>query len=351
MKKIVLLLFFFLILYVFLEEDIIIEEEPPVVQEENQEIRQQQEEREEQKSESPSQELEGNTFDLLNRSEEDLVKRLGEPDRKDPTAYGYEWYIYENLEDQYIQIGMEDGRSTTIFATGGSLQLNPIAIGDDYNQVMKEFPFKQTVSYQNDSGEFQFKINDEDIKQNPLVKLDDDLFAQFYFDTFTNSLSSIRIITGETLLRMKPYAIEYWGTLPEEQSFTNEEWNAIQQAREKQIFAITNVIRGRFQLEGLEWDESVSEVAYLHSEDMSNNNYFSHTSLNGDGLKERLGRKDIKYLSAGENIAALYVDAPAAVEGWLNSEGHRKAMLNEQFTHLGTGVHKNYYTQNFLQKF
>ncbi|MBR8644979.1 hypothetical protein KEH51_13740 [[Brevibacterium] frigoritolerans] len=38
------------------------------------------------------------------------------------------------------------------------------------------------------------------------------------------------------------------------------------------------------------------------------------------------------------------------MEGWLNSKGHRDAMLNEEFTGLGVGVYKNYYTQNFIKR-
>ncbi|MEK1830243.1 CAP domain-containing protein [Priestia megaterium] len=51
---------------------------------------------------------------------------------------------------------------------------------------------------------------------------------------------------------------------------------------------------------------------------------------------------------AGENIASNYQDGIAAVEGWLNSEGHRKALLNKEFTRLGVGVYEKYYTQNFI---
>lgn len=58
----------------------------------------------------------------------------------------------------------------------------------------------------------------------------------------------------------------------------------------------------------------------------------------------------MEFQQAGENIAYNYVDGPAAVEGWLNSEGHRKALLNEDYTHLGVGVDHKYYTQNFIKQ-
>lgn len=57
---------------------------------------------------------------------------------------------------------------------------------------------------------------------------------------------------------------------------------------------------------------------------------------------------NISFKVAGENIAAQYVDGLAAVEGWLNSEGHRVNLLDESYSHLGVGVYQRYYTQNFM---
>jgi len=51
---------------------------------------------------------------------------------------------------------------------------------------------------------------------------------------------------------------------------------------------------------------------------------------------------------AGENIAAGYPDAIEAHESWMNSPGHRKNVLEKDFTQLGVGVIADYYTQAFL---
>ncbi len=58
----------------------------------------------------------------------------------------------------------------------------------------------------------------------------------------------------------------------------------------------------------------------------------------------------VAYQTAGENIAANYTDGPAVVEGWLNSKGHREAILNKDYSHLGVGVFQKYYTQNLYFK-
>ena len=51
-----------------------------------------------------------------------------------------------------------------------------------------------------------------------------------------------------------------------------------------------------------------------------------------------------------ENIAMAYYDPIEAVHGLMNSPNHRAMMFNEQYTHMGTGVYYDYYTQIFIQQ-
>src|SRR5699024_3172859 len=92
----------------------------------------------------------------------------------------------------------------------------------------------------------------------------------------------------------------------------DEKWEKIESKMEQQIFEMTNVVRHQFDLTALLYDEKVSEVAYLHSKDMYENNYFSHERQKGEGLKVRLEEKDIYYALAGENLSARHSEAPAA---------------------------------------
>lgn len=294
--------------------------------------------------------LKGDIFQLMNKTSSEIENELGKPIRKDLTPYGYTWWVYRNDTEFYLLVGIKDDYVETIFATGKDVASEPFSIGTSYNKIKKQFPFKNKVTYQTGLSFYSFLLNEEDLKVNPLIELGDNLFIQCYFDTFTDSLSSIRIATGDVLIRQRFYEMEYRGTLPPEESLSEDEWKKIEKGMEEQIFELTNILRDRFDLKPLAKDEEVSEVAFLHSKDMYENNYFSHYGLDGSGLKERLEEKQIFYLSAGENIAAQHTDAPAAVEGWLNSEGHREALLNEGYTHLGVGVHRLYYTQNFILK-
>lgn len=296
----------------------------------------------------PEMPLKGDVYQWIGKSSDELIENLGDPLRKDKSAYGYTWWVYTDHTSQYIQFGIQDNKISTVFATGSDLDMTPVQIGQAYKSVNDQFSFANEVNYSKGVSSYKFHLNAEDLKMRPLVKITDGLFVQLYFDTFTSELSSIRVLTADVLLKHRQYEIEYRGKLPDEPNLSDEAWTKVDSGMEKQIFDITNVMRNNYGMSKLKWEEAVSEVAFMHSKDMADNDYFSHDSLDGRGLKERLAVKDIFYLSAGENIAAQYPDAPAAMEGWLNSEGHREALLNDEYTHLGAGVHQLNYTQNFL---
>lgn len=294
--------------------------------------------------------LRGDIFSLMDKNASEVESELGEPVRKDLTPYGYTWWIYTDGETFQIQVGLEDDIVQTVYATGEGVSIEPFEMGSTYDTIRESFSFEDRITYQSGLSFYTFLLHETDLNLNPLIKLDDDVFIQCYFDTFTNTLSSIRIVSGDILLRQRVYEMEYRGALPEQLTLSEEEWKQIEKGMERQVFDLTNIYRNRFDVQLLRYDEQVSEVAYLHSKDMFDHQYFSHYSLDGSGLKERLAQKEVYYLSAGENIAAQHTDAPAAVEGWLNSEGHREALLQEDYTHLGVGVYQRYYTQNFLLK-
>lgn len=286
----------------------------------------------------------------IGKSEDDVRGVYGEPLRIDPSAYGYDWWIYVN-EDEYVQFGLENHKVVTLLRTGINEDSDDmISIGQSYNEIFNSYTISDEINYENKDGTYTFRLTEEDIKMRPLIKVSNNIFIQLNFDTFTNRLSSLRVLEGNVLLKHRSYEIVYRGELPDTPLLTDNEWRHIEAGMEQQIFDITNIFRKRFQLDPLELDNTVSEVAYLHSLDMAENNYFSHFTLNGDGLKERLAAREVFYVSAGENIAAQYTDSLAAMEGWLNSKGHRDALLNKAYSHIGIGVYRLYYTQNFLGK-
>ncbi|WP_257350585.1 CAP domain-containing protein [Pseudalkalibacillus decolorationis] len=280
-------------------------------------------------------------------SQEELLAQLGEPTRIDPSQYSFDWWIYGDNSDQYIQFGIEKGKVVTAFVLGKNINVSPFKIGQSQEKVMEEISIEKSLPLKINGNEYRFQLSTEEMKTRPLVKIND-LWAQLYLDKFTGTLVAIRYLNPETLLLQRPYSIEYRGKLMQQPELPREEWEEIESAEELQIFEITNVIRERYGVAPVEWHDETAEVAYQHSKEMKVEDYFSHTSPVSGQLSDRLKSREIKYVKAGENIAANYIDGIAAVMGWLNSEGHRKTMLSDEYTHLGVGVYEKYYTQNFL---
>ncbi|CDQ19869.1 Uncharacterized conserved protein YkwD, contains CAP (CSP/antigen 5/PR1) domain [Halobacillus karajensis] len=282
-------------------------------------------------------------FSLRGLTSEEVLKELGEPLRMDPSEYGYKWWVYGTDKETELQLGIQEDKVVTgvLFQEEeGSIQVH-----DSYEALTDRFSFED--SYRLDSeGAYTMKLTEQDIAERPVISLGDDWSAQVYFDNVTRKVFAIRMLRNDILLKQQPYKVVYRGSLPQKEILTDEDWRGIEAGMKAQIFSITNGVRKHHKAGSLKEHEEAANVAYLHSQDMDINNYFSHYSQDGEGLRERLS--DVMYVRAGENIASQYVDATAAVHGWLNSPGHRKALLDPKYTHLGVGVHQKYYTQNFL---
>jgi uncharacterized protein YkwD len=106
----------------------------------------------------------------------------------------------------------------------------------------------------------------------------------------------------------------------------------------------------------LTWNARLASAAYGHSRDMADNNYFSHDSLDGRSMADRINATGYTWSTIGENIAAGYGSVQAAVDGWMASEGHCANLMNPSFTEFGLACARNdasryrlYWTQNLGQ--
>ncbi|MEI3608260.1 CAP domain-containing protein [Pseudogracilibacillus sp. SO10305] len=291
-----------------------------------------------------------NLSELIGLNANEIIETFGEPKRIDPTPYGYDWYVYTNETTSHVQVGMKNDQVNTVYVMGDSINIEPLQFGQSFDEADEIVSFEHAVTYKNGFSSYTFKVKEEELKTTPLIQLSNDIFIQCYFDAVKDSLTAIRLIDGETLLQQRMYELEYRGPLPEELEENDKSWPKMETAMEQQINEMTNVLRYSFDLPLLSPHEEVSDVARAHSKDMYEQNYFAHERPNGDGLKERLDEGNIYFVAAGENIAAQHADSIAAMFGWLNSEGHREALLNDQYTHLGVGVYRYYYTQNFITR-
>ena len=121
---------------------------------------------------------------------------------------------------------------------------------------------------------------------------------------------------------------------------------------EQQVVDLTNAEREKHGLAPFQIDETLSKVARVKSQDMADNNYFSHQSPTYGSPFEMMQQFGVTYRAAGENIAKGQRSPEQVVNAWMNSEGHRANILNANFTHIGVGhvANGNYWTQQFIGK-
>ncbi|MFI8302741.1 sigma-70 family RNA polymerase sigma factor [Streptomyces sp. NPDC085927] len=104
-----------------------------------------------------------------------------------------------------------------------------------------------------------------------------------------------------------------------------------------QVLALTNTERAAAGCSPVSLDNRLNKAAQLHSEDMSANNYFSHTGQNGSSFVDRVTAQGHPSPGA-ENIARGQGSAESVMEAWMNSEGHRANILNCSLETMGIGV-------------
>ncbi|WP_270181495.1 CAP domain-containing protein [Alkalihalobacillus sp. CinArs1] len=121
---------------------------------------------------------------------------------------------------------------------------------------------------------------------------------------------------------------------------------------EQEVVELTNAERQKAGLPALEVDTELSKVAQAKSEDMKANNYFAHNSPTYGSPFDMMDQFGVEYRTAGENIAKGQQTPEEVVNAWMNSEGHRKNIMNESFTHIGVGYVEegNIWTQQFIGK-
>ncbi len=147
------------------------------------------------------------------------------------------------------------------------------------------------------------------------------------------------------------------GTLPEYNDTQNPE-NSDKPTNssnefELKVLELINIERSKNGLATLSINDNLNYVARMHSQDMHNRNFFSHTNPDGLSPFDRLKKHGISYRYAAENIAAGQSSPDEVVKSWMGSKGHRENILNPNFKKIGIGYYNSekgyshYWTQCF----
>lgn len=122
----------------------------------------------------------------------------------------------------------------------------------------------------------------------------------------------------------------------------NFEADALRLINQRRAAGATCGSRGSFAAAAaLSAQAQLTNAAYGHSRDMADNNYFSHTSLDGRTLGTRVSAAGYSWSSVGENIAAGYGTVQQTMDAWMASEGHCANLMAPGFTQFGLACARN----------
>jgi uncharacterized protein YkwD len=113
------------------------------------------------------------------------------------------------------------------------------------------------------------------------------------------------------------------------------------QALERPLIRKLNRVRGAHGLKPLRKSVPLRRAAAAHASAMSGAGFFSHTSLDGTAMEQRVARfyrrTSFSSWKVGENLlwASGSMTADRAVEVWMNSPGHRRNILDPRFREIG----------------
>lgn len=125
----------------------------------------------------------------------------------------------------------------------------------------------------------------------------------------------------------------------------------VDSSAEQEMFSLVNSERTSKGIKTLVVDNKLREVARDHCKDMFVRGYFSHYTLEGLSPFDRMVQADISFTYAGENLA-LAPNVLLAMQGFMQSEGHRENILSSNFGKIGAGViDGGIYGQMYCQEF
>ncbi|WP_188856015.1 CAP domain-containing protein [Oceanobacillus indicireducens] len=266
----------------------------------------------------------------------DVEAQIGEPERTTRNEYGVDWVTYHQNYQHFMMISYDDDDRVNGLYTNQDLltSSNGITFESTREEVLSVLPKplqtlrKGLVNYEiQDNGEFHtFEI--------------DQSYTTIFYDVHQNNTVTAILIIDKQLEKQKK---NYFGMPSEE----------LREGFEYQLFDLTNAARVKHGLSVLDWEESALETVRAHSQDMAENNYFSHTNLEGKSPFDRLTEDAVAYQRAGENLAAGQQSSIFAHEGLMNSPGHRENKLHNSYRTLVVGVAFNkdslpFYTENYI---
>ncbi|WGG43681.1 CAP domain-containing protein [Rossellomorea sp. DA94] len=279
------------------------------------------------------------TFSIYNielgDSKKSVEEEVGDAKRKSSNEYGVSWYAYHENYRNFFMVSYDQNQQVNGLFTNQDLLSSDsgIKMGVSKEVVQNELG-EPLTNIRKGLTLYQLQNNGE----QDVYQIDGSYVTIFYDKHENDTVTAIQIIDGNLEANKK--------------NFYTKASSELKEGFEFQLFDLTNATRVEKGLNVLSWDSLVRDTARKHSLDMVEQDYFSHTNLDGQSPFDRMEEDQVAFRTAGENLAYGQLSSIFAHEGLMNSKGHRENILQPHYEHLGIGVAFNeksqpYYTENF----
>lgn len=111
------------------------------------------------------------------------------------------------------------------------------------------------------------------------------------------------------------------------------------QSFKAEVIRRANIERQKNKIAGLQEMGALHPMADTRAREASV--LFKHTRPDGTRCFTIFAENSLKYRAAGENLAYGFRTPEALVAAWMNSEGHRRNILDPDFKFVGIGYYVN----------
>ena len=261
------------------------------------------------------------------------VENDGEPISQMPVApavtyydsgFNLQWAVEEG--DKTLQFtGYSNNEVVGHYVRGAGKSLQGISIGMTRAQVIsaKSGKFTNIISYKDGNYRLEMETDPAKTKEKVIFK-ENGYITTVFLDNFQNDK-----VVGILSLKESKY---------KEKNYYYASSTKLRDDFEKLMTIIINQTRKEFGLATVNYTPEWNTIARKHSQDMIDRNYFAHNSPDGKGLADRFKAGGLKYTSGGENISYGHETVIHSHEAFMNSEGHRKNILNAKHKNVFVGV-------------
>lgn len=270
-----------------------------------------------------------------------VVSQYGQPIRKDPSGYNYEWWVYEQAVDTFMMLAIEDDIVKQVYVAGRSVKTEPFTIGSTLDDVYRTSIIEPEIMLNKEGQLYTLALTDYDLKHRLLVKFDD-IVAQVFVNT-KEEVTAVRFYDYDTIIKLQPYEMAYHEGIVPQQLTEDKLTDKVSQSLALQLRDILYVQRyyqalPRYQDNKMLHDLAENTViAYLNHQEDETKPMLS--------LEERAQVAGIVTSYINEITTEVTFDAIETMHRLLNDETAMTTLLNEEHTQYGIACVKASCTQ------